>query len=159
MPRARSASSKSSSIRKPDREFDAANRELQKQLVASHEKRQEVKLVPYAEALAKRFQTDWATVDIPKPEFIGTRVLENVPLDDAPRVHRLVAVLSDVGAQGQVPADSSTIRSSAKPLANCSTMPTNCSTGSSTRSLLTARGVYGFWPAASEGDDIIVYCR
>ena len=23
--------------------------------------------------------------------------------------------------------------------------------------LLTARGVYGFWPAASEGDDIIVY--
>ena len=23
--------------------------------------------------------------------------------------------------------------------------------------LLTARGVYGFWPAASEGDDIVVY--
>ena len=23
--------------------------------------------------------------------------------------------------------------------------------------LLTARGVYGFWPAASQGDDIIVY--
>ena len=25
--------------------------------------------------------------------------------------------------------------------------------------LLTARGVYGFWPAASEGDDIVVYRR
>ncbi len=36
--------------------FDAENRELQKQLVASHEKRQEVKLVPYADALAKRFK-------------------------------------------------------------------------------------------------------
>ena len=58
----------------------ADNRELQKQLVASHEKRQEVKLVPYAEALARRFRTDWATVDIPKPEFIGTRVLNDVPL-------------------------------------------------------------------------------
>ncbi len=25
--------------------------------------------------------------------------------------------------------------------------------------LLTARGVYGFWPAASQGDDIVVYAR
>ena len=36
-------------------QLDAENRELQKQLVASYEQRQEVKLVPYAEALARRF--------------------------------------------------------------------------------------------------------
>ena len=84
--------------------FDVENRELQKQLVASYDKRQDVKLVPYAEALAKRFTTDWATVDIPKPEFTGTRVLENVPLTDASRIHRLVAVLPDLGAERQVSA-------------------------------------------------------
>ena len=31
------------------------------------------------------------------------------------------------------------------------------STASSKEGLLTARGVYGFWPANSEGDDIVVY--
>src|SRR5205085_6153514 len=59
-------------------QLDIENRALQKQLVASHEKRQEVTLVPYAEALARRFQTDWPAVDIPKPEVIRQRVLENV---------------------------------------------------------------------------------
>src|SRR5262249_53557503 len=61
-------------------QLDAENRALQKQLVASHGKRQEVKLVPYAEALARRFKTDWATANIPKPAFLGARVLENVAL-------------------------------------------------------------------------------
>src|SRR5205814_1311626 len=60
--------------------LDIENRELQKQLVASHEKRQDAKLVPYADALARRFQCNWAALDIPKPEFTGVRVLENVPL-------------------------------------------------------------------------------
>src|SRR6185312_12151209 len=32
------------------------------------------KLLPLAEARARRQPTDWATVDIPKPEFLGTRV-------------------------------------------------------------------------------------
>ncbi|HVU17338.1 MAG TPA: methionine synthase [Candidatus Didemnitutus sp.] len=32
------------------------------------------KLLPLAEARARRQPTDWATVDIPRPEFIGTKV-------------------------------------------------------------------------------------
>ena len=84
-------------------QLDADNRALQKQLVASHEKRQDIKLMPYADALARRFKTDWATVDIPRPGFTGTRVLENVSLATLRAVHRLVAVLHDMGTQGQVP--------------------------------------------------------
>ena len=61
--------------------LDAENRRLQKDLVASFQKRQQAKLVPYAEALAKRFQTDWQVVDIPQPAFTGTRTLDEVPLD------------------------------------------------------------------------------
>ena len=113
--------------------------------------------MPYAEALARRFQTDWETVDIPKPEFIGARVLEDVPLDDAARVHRLVAVLSDVGAQRQVPADLRRPAIWARRPASCSTMRSELLDRIVREKLLTARGVYGFWPAASEGDDIIVY--
>ena len=115
-------------------QLDAENRKLQKQLVASHEKRQEAKLVPYAEALARRFRTDWATVDIPKPELPRPARAGEFPLDDAARLHRLVAVLPDVGAQRQVPADLRGSASWAKPLANCSTTRTSCSIASSRRS-------------------------
>ena len=40
---------------------------------------------------------------------------------------------------------------------SCTTTPTDCSTRSSQTSCLTANAVYGFWPAASDGDDVIVY--
>ena len=40
---------------------------------------------------------------------------------------------------------------------SCSTTPRRCSTGSSPRSCSTASGVYGFFPANSDGDDIVVY--
>src|SRR5437763_7548144 len=43
-----------------------ANRELQRQLAESYKAR-DVKLVPLAEARAKRFQTDWSTVEIATP--------------------------------------------------------------------------------------------
>ena len=35
--------------------------------------------------------------------------------------------------------------------------PRRCSTGSSREQLLTANGVYGFFPANTDGDDIVVY--
>ena len=75
--------------------------------------------MPYAEARAKRFATDWATIDIPRPAFLGTRIVSTSPsreirqirnpqsphLPRRPRpLHRLVAVLPDLGAEGQVPA-------------------------------------------------------
>ena len=37
-------------------------------------------LVPYAEALARRFATDWKTVDIAVPGFLGPKVLPDIPL-------------------------------------------------------------------------------
>src|SRR5690606_23644290 len=51
------------------------NRKLQADLKASYEKRHTVNLVPYSEAVAKRFTTDWATIDIPEPQFLGTHSL------------------------------------------------------------------------------------
>ena len=48
--------------------------QVQSKLVASYEERQ-MTLVPYDEALANRFPTDWSAVDIPKPGFTGVRTL------------------------------------------------------------------------------------
>ncbi len=85
------------------KKFEEENRKLQAELVASYSKRQSVKLVPYAEALAKRFATDWATVDIPTPTVHGDADARRFPPRNAPRVHRLVPLLPDLGTQGEVP--------------------------------------------------------
>jgi 5-methyltetrahydrofolate--homocysteine methyltransferase len=40
------------------------------------------KLLTISEARARRQKYDWATIDIPKPELVGTRAFNDVPLQD-----------------------------------------------------------------------------
>jgi 5-methyltetrahydrofolate--homocysteine methyltransferase len=136
--------------------LDIENRELQKQLVASHGRRQEAKLVPYADALAKRFKTDWKTVDIPKPEFIGTRVLENVSLEKLREyidwspffmTWELKGKYPQIFADPNVGSEAKRLFDDAQDLLDRIIR----------EKLLTARGVYGFWPAAGCHDEILVY--
>ena len=47
--------------------FDAENRAFQVQMVAAYQRKQELKLVSYREAVEGRFQTDWAAHEIPVP--------------------------------------------------------------------------------------------
>jgi 5-methyltetrahydrofolate--homocysteine methyltransferase len=55
--------------------FAAENREKQdRQRTEFADRRNTRKLLPIAEATRRQQPTDWATVDIPKPEFLGTRV-------------------------------------------------------------------------------------
>jgi 5-methyltetrahydrofolate--homocysteine methyltransferase len=138
------------------RKLDAENRALQKQLVASHEKRQDIKLVPYAEALARRFKTDWAQVDIPKPSFTGTRVLESVPLATLREYIDWSPFFLTWELKGKYPRifeDQQLGEAARKLFADANELLDRIIE----RKLLTARGVYGFWPAASDGDDMIVY--
>jgi 5-methyltetrahydrofolate--homocysteine methyltransferase len=136
--------------------FDVENRTLQKQLVASHEKRQDVKLVPYANALARRFQTNWATLDIPKPEFTGVRVLENVPLKTLRDYIDWSPFFMTWELKGKYPRifEDPQLGETARKLYDDANELLDRIIR---EKLLTARGVYGFWPAASQGDDIIVY--
>jgi 5-methyltetrahydrofolate--homocysteine methyltransferase len=132
------------------------NRELQKQLVASHEKRQEAKLAPYAEALARRFRTDWATVDIPQPEFIGTRLLDDVSLTTLLEYIDWSPFFLTWELKGKFPRifEDPTLGEAARKLFDDARRLLD---RIDTERQLSARGVYGFWPAASQGDDIIVY--
>ena len=59
--------------------FARDNREKQAGLKAAFEQRQAVNLVPYADARARRFETDWACVDIPTPEKLGIQTLTDFP--------------------------------------------------------------------------------
>jgi 5-methyltetrahydrofolate--homocysteine methyltransferase len=136
--------------------FDVENRVLQKQLVASHEKRQDVKLVSYADALARRFQSNWATLDIPKPEFTGLRVLENVPLTTLREYIDWSPFFLTWELKGKYPRifEDPQLGEAARKLFDDANQLLDRIIK---EKLLSARGVYGFWPAASQGDDIIVY--
>ena len=88
--------------------------------------------------------------DLPAPPFVGAREIE----PDARRaraVHRLAVLLPRVGPEGQVPGDSRE-PGGARALRRRAGAPAHDPSG---RGAATA-GVYGYWPAHAEGDDIVV---
>jgi 5-methyltetrahydrofolate--homocysteine methyltransferase len=132
------------------------NRELQKQLVASHEKRQDAKLLPYDEALARRFKTDWESVDIPKPSFTGARVMNDVSLGLLRQYIDWSPFFLTWELKGKYPTifDDRRLGEPARKLFDDAQELLQRIIEDK---LLTARGTFGFWPAASQVDDIIVY--
>jgi 5-methyltetrahydrofolate--homocysteine methyltransferase len=137
-------------------QLDAENRALQSQLVASHEKRQEAKLVPYREALERRFTSDWKTIDVAKPEFVGTRVLNDVPLTTLREYIDWSPFFLTWEMKGKYPKilDDPNLGEAARKLFDDAQ---DLLQRIIDEHQLTANGVFGFWPAASVDDDIIVY--
>ncbi len=113
------------------------------------------KLVPYADAFARRFQTDWANVAIDTPSFVGTRVLESVPLSELVPFIDWSPFFQTWELKGKYPkifTDPVVGEQARKVFDDAQALLRRIVD----EKLLTARGVYGFWPAVSEGDDIIV---
>jgi 5-methyltetrahydrofolate--homocysteine methyltransferase len=131
------------------------NSSRQQKLRESYQQRN-ITLVPYQQALAERFATDWATVDIPQPEFTGTRVLKNIPLGDLVPLIDWNPFFMAWELPGRYPAilqDSDKGEAARDLLENALQLLDTILAGDQ----LTAHAVYGFWPALSEGDDIVVY--
>jgi 5-methyltetrahydrofolate--homocysteine methyltransferase len=142
---------------KKKQEFAARNRAVQERDRATYAGMQASrKLVPYAEALARRFRTDWQTVDIPTPSFLGTKVLDDFPLEElVPYIDwspffqtwELKGKFPKILADAQVGAEARKLYDDARTFLDRIIA----------EKLLTAKGVYGFWPANSETDDIRVF--
>jgi 5-methyltetrahydrofolate--homocysteine methyltransferase len=136
--------------------LDRRNREEQRQLAESYRQRQSVHLVPYEQAVANRFKTDWQTVRIDTPSFLGRRVVDRVPLE------RLVEFIdwSPFFLTWELKGKYPKILSDPK-YGEAATRLYDDARRLLDRivreKLLTARGVYGFWPAAATGDDIALY--
>ena len=62
-----------------------------------------------------------------------------------------------MGAQGTLPGDSRASRIRRRRRASCTDTRRTLLDAIVNERLLTARGVYGFWPANTVGDDIVVY--
>ncbi|MFN5467852.1 MAG: methionine synthase [Pirellulaceae bacterium] len=135
--------------------FAANNRQLQSELVASYQARQ-VKLVPYAEALTKRFATDWSSIQIDTPQFLGNRTIANQSIESLIPFIDWSPFFMAWELKGKYPKifEDPVVGKEAKELHhNAMEMLKACARDGSLR----AKAVYGFWPAASEGDDIVVY--
>ena len=131
------------------------NRKLQEELRASYEARQ-IKLVPYAEALSKRFATDWSTVRIDKPSFIGPRVIKNYSLEKIAKYIDWSPFFMAWELRGKYPKifQDDVVGTEAKKLFDdANKMLFDCIT----QGRLVANAIYGFWPAASDGDDVVLY--
>ncbi len=132
-------------------------RQQQQQSREAYESKKTMKkLLPLEEARRRRIAIDWQGSDITKPGFVGKRVIENQPLEDltpmidwSPFFHtwelrgRYPKIFEDpiVGKRAQELFDD------AQKLLNEIVE----------KQLLTAKAVYGVFPANSMGDDIEVY--
>ena len=135
--------------------FQKKNLELQAELRASYEQRN-VKLVPYAEACEKKFATDWSTVQIDRPAFIGTRTIHDYDLAKIAKYIDWSPFFSTWELKGKYPKilSDEVVGQQAKELfEDAQAILFDCIAQNSLR----AHAVYGFWPAASEGDDVILY--
>ena len=115
-------------------------------------------LVPYADALSRRFATDWKKLSIPTPAFLGTKVLDNYPLEELVPFIDWSPFFMTWELKGKYPKifEDATVGPQAKALYDDARRLLDEIVQ---KKLLTARGVYGFWPANSDGDDIIVWDR
>ncbi len=137
-------------------DYAAKNLEAQAKARASFDQRQQVTLIPYADALAKRMTIDWANYTPPKPEFLGTRVIEDLPLEELVPYIDWSPFFSSWQLIGKYPKilNDAVVGEEARKLFADAQKELSLMLKDKS---IKARGVYGFWPANSDGDDIVLW--
>ncbi len=136
--------------------FERENQELQQRLREQHGARAERPLLAYPAALANRIAIDWASEPPAVPSFTGRRVVADMPLADVVPFIDWTFFFTAWELKGAFPAilDHPKYGAAARELYDNARRLLDRIVR---ERLLTASGVYGFWPAASEDDDIVVY--
>jgi 5-methyltetrahydrofolate--homocysteine methyltransferase len=145
-------------LRRPEQreQLDRENRAFQEKERQSFAQRRQRKLVSYAEATNRGFRIDWKAASIPKPSFLGTRVLHDIPLDEiVPYIDwspffmawempgKYPAILDDP----KCGAEARDLFAKARKLLDELVATKE----------LKAQAVYGFFPARADGDDVVVF--
>jgi 5-methyltetrahydrofolate--homocysteine methyltransferase len=133
----------------------AENRAKQEQLRALHAERGERRLRPLAEARERRLRLAWRAEDLPRPEWLGRRAIE-VPVAELVPCIDWTFLFAAWELKGRYPAilDHPQKGAAARELFEHAQALLRRIID---EKLLSPRGVYGFWPAASDGDDLVLY--
>jgi 5-methyltetrahydrofolate--homocysteine methyltransferase len=136
--------------------FDRANRDEHERLRVVFGRRRENPLVPYDTALAGRLKIEWRPADVAVPSLIGCRLVDDVSLGVIASYIDWTFLFVAWELKGKFPQilEHPKYGEAARELyANAKKLLQHIID----ERLLTAKGVYGFWPANSDGDDIILY--
>ena len=136
--------------------FVKGNTDLQDKLREQHGARKHRPLLPYDEAFANRLKIDWAREPLPVLPFTGTRTLRSVDLEKLLPYIDWTFFFAAWELKGSFPAilDHPQYGKAARDLYASALLLLERIIRDG---LLTANAVYGFWPAASEHDDIVLY--
>jgi 5-methyltetrahydrofolate--homocysteine methyltransferase len=136
--------------------FDAANRAEQARIREQHAAHKRRPLLSFRAAQANRLRLDWRPDVIARPSFTGARVLDDVRLEDLVPFIDWTFFFSAWELKGRFPAilEHPQYGAAARELYDHARALLDRIVAAR---LLTPRGVYGFWEAVSEGDDIVVY--
>jgi len=135
--------------------LDAANRAEQDRLRVQYSALKRRPLVPWSEAARKRLQLPWAASAIAVPSFTGARVVD-VDLAELVPYIDWTFFFAAWELKGRFPAilDHPQYGQAARDLfANARVLLDRIVA----RRSIEARAVYGFWPANSDGDDVVVF--
>jgi 5-methyltetrahydrofolate--homocysteine methyltransferase len=119
---------------------------------SQHAGQQAKPLLSIEEARQRRTAIDWNSSDIPKPEFTGARVIKDLPLSELVPFIDWSPFFHTWELRGRYPAILE--NSEAKKLFEDARRLLDEIVS---KKLLTARAVYGFFPANCVGDDVELY--
>ena len=136
-------------------QFEEYNRALQQQLREQHQSRRERQLLTFDAAAANRLTFDWTKEPLATPPFIGRREVEVSIADLVPFID-WTYFFTAWDLKGRYPAilDHPEYGQAARELYDNGRALLDRIVA---EHLLKAKGVYGFWPAATEDGDIVVF--
>ena len=136
--------------------FVAGVQEDQERLRELHAGRRERPLHPYAEARERRPRIEWRPEDVSRPAFTGRREVTDVSLEEIARYIDWTFFFAAWELKGKFPAifDHPQYGEAARDLYGNATVLLDRLIA---QRQIRARGVYGFWPANSDDDDIVLF--
>ncbi|HYA28346.1 MAG TPA: methionine synthase, partial [Acidobacteriota bacterium] len=136
--------------------LDELNRKEQGEIREQFENRAGTHLLTYDEALRHKLHTEWDEHHIAVPEFTGRRVLKDFSLSELVPFIDWSPFFHTWEMRGRYPdllQDPTRGPAARELFANAQELLKKIVN----QKLFTAHGVYGFYPANSDGDDIVVY--
>jgi 5-methyltetrahydrofolate--homocysteine methyltransferase len=136
--------------------LDAKNRNEQEKSRRLFEHRQNRELISLEIARENRAPIEWRSADVPLPAFQGRRVIDDVGLEDIVGYIDWTFFFSAWELKGKFPKilEHERYGAAARELYDHGRELLDRIIS---ERLLTPRGVYGFWPANQDGDDIVVW--
>jgi 5-methyltetrahydrofolate--homocysteine methyltransferase len=138
-------------------EFLSKNRETQEQDRVRHAQRDTSrKLLPIEVARRHKTQIEWSEKEIATPQWTGLKMMRNVPLEELAAMADWTPFFHAWELKGSYPKifEDEHVGAVARELFEDGQKLLQQIIA---RKSLEARGVYGFWPAEAQGDDIVLF--